>query len=153
MRQLAAAFSPPSLLAGAPLHGLVAENGARLRNPASKLAGRKAAASCRTLKLRAHFSARGSNGVAVEEHRRYSPASRVVLHSAFSQLRAGQAAVPELACAGPIPQNKVGGNHYADHHGEILGNLQDRFKSGRSGIVSKSFELLNGESRCESQKG
>ena len=44
-------LSPAGLLAGT-LYRLVADKRARFRNPASTLAGRKAAASCRTLKFR-----------------------------------------------------------------------------------------------------
>ncbi len=58
VRQLAAAFSPASLLAGAshPKPVLLDGNSTRVRNTASKLARRKAAASCRTLKLRTKAS-------------------------------------------------------------------------------------------------
>ncbi|MGO8816181.1 MAG: hypothetical protein ACLQVG_16205 [Terriglobia bacterium] len=53
VRQLAAAFSPANLLAAALIESrLPDEHWARLRYPMSLLAGRKAAASCRTLKLR-----------------------------------------------------------------------------------------------------
>src|SRR5271157_1061017 len=58
VRQLAAAFSPASLLARLKFDllpaSLLVGNCARVRIPASQLAGRKAAASCRTPKLRAH---------------------------------------------------------------------------------------------------
>ena len=52
VRQLAAAFSAASLLAAALLHSHLRDGRwMRIGKPASKLAGRKAAASCRTPKL------------------------------------------------------------------------------------------------------